>query len=66
MNKIIQKGNLKLNNTNFDTFLKNSLLLNDNQNIYSKQSQTTLSTSLNLFKFTSNSNKLKYLNIEEN
>ena len=66
LTKIIKKENLKHNNTNFDAFLKSSFLSNDNQNIYSKQSQTTLSTSKYINKFPLNSTKLKFLNIENN
>ena len=54
-----QKGNIdkikQSNNTNFDNFLKNSSLLNDNNNniLYSQQSQTTLNSS-NINKLSSN------------
>ena len=64
-----KKGNIdkikQSNNTNFDNFLKNSSLLNDNNNniLYSQQSQTTLNSS-NINKLSSNDYKSKFSNLE--
>ena len=69
--KQIKEGNINirkdLNNSNLDNFLKNSSLLNKNNNkiIYTHQSQTTLNSS-NVNKFHSNSFKSKYSNLETN
>ena len=52
------------NNNNLDIFLNSPSQLNKSNIILSQQSQTTLNTSKNLYRFTSNSYKSKYSNIK--
>ena len=65
--KLIQNTNIQNNNnnTNLEKFIKGSSILNDSQNIFSQKSQTTLSTSKNLIRYTSNSYKSFFPNFEK-